>query len=90
MALPGFTSGMRYKMLSLDVDSGGCSMTVQLDGGYQRPAGFSWSEMEMIVIGGELQVGDGICCEGHYFLCTCRLRSAGDEYCPGLSGTDDV
>jgi len=24
MQLPGFGPGMRYKMLSLDVDSGGC------------------------------------------------------------------
>ena len=30
MRLPGFAAGMRYKMLSFDVDSGACSMT----GGY--------------------------------------------------------
>ena len=68
MILPGFAGGMRYKMLSLDVDSGACSMTVQYDGGYRRAPGFSWSEMEMIVIEGELQVGDRTCRKGHYFF----------------------
>jgi hypothetical protein len=67
MRLPGFSSGMSYKMLSVDVDSGACSMTVQLAGGYCQTPGFSWSEMEMIVIEGELQVGDKICRKGHYF-----------------------
>ena len=69
LQLPGFASGMRYKMLSLDVDSGACSMTVQLDAGYQRSPGFAWSELEMIVIEGELQVGERTCRKGHYFSC---------------------
>ncbi|MCB1698088.1 MAG: DUF4437 domain-containing protein, partial [Halioglobus sp.] len=68
LQLPGFASGMRYKMLSLDVDSGACSMTVQLDAGYQRSPGFAWSELEMIVIEGELQVGERTCRKGHYFF----------------------
>ncbi len=67
MVLPGFAPGFSYKMLSLDVDSGACSMTVQLDGGYSQPPGFSWTEREMIVIEGELQVGDRTCRKGHYF-----------------------
>jgi hypothetical protein len=67
MKLPGFSSGMSYKMLSLDNDTGACSMTVQLAGGYQQPPGFSWSEMEMIVIEGELEVGEKVCRKGHYF-----------------------
>ncbi len=67
MSLPGFGSAMRYKMLSLDGDNGACSMTVQFDNGYQRPAGFSWSEFEMIIIEGEMQVGDRTVRKGHYF-----------------------
>ena len=67
MKLPGFSSGMSYKMLSLDNDTGACSMTVQLAGGYEQPPGFSWSEMEMIVIEGELKVGEKVCRKGHYF-----------------------
>ena len=36
MPLPGFGSGMHYKMLSIDEDTGACTMTVQFDGGYQH------------------------------------------------------
>ncbi|HAU01707.1 MAG TPA: hypothetical protein DCS26_01670, partial [Porticoccaceae bacterium] len=68
MRLPGFSRGMGYKMLSLDADSGACSMTVQLDGGYHQPPGFSWSEREMIIVEGELKVGDQTCRKGHYFF----------------------
>lgn len=67
MVLPGFGRGFSYKMLSLDNDTGACSMTVQLAGGYSQKPGFSWSEWEMIVIEGELQVGDRTCRKGHYF-----------------------
>ncbi|MGI9229635.1 MAG: DUF4437 domain-containing protein [Gammaproteobacteria bacterium] len=67
MNLPGFGRGMRYKMLSMDGDTGACSMTVQFDGGYKQPPGFSWSEMEMIVIEGELQLGERTVRKGHYF-----------------------
>ena len=44
MRLLGFGTGMHYKMLSMDTDTGACSMTVQFDGGYKRTPGFSWSE----------------------------------------------
>ena len=67
MRLLGFGTGMHYKMLSMDVDTGACSMTVQFDGGYKRSPGFSWSEYELIVIEGELKVGDRVCRKGHYF-----------------------
>ena len=36
MRLLGFGTGMHYKMLSMDTDTGACSMTVQFDGGYKR------------------------------------------------------
>ena len=67
MRLLGFGTGMHYKMLSMDTDTGACSMTVQFDGGYKRTPGFSWSEYEFIVIEGELKVGDRTCRKGHYF-----------------------
>ena len=54
-------------MLSMDTDTGACSMTVQFDGGYKRTSGFSWSEHEFIVIEGELKVGDHTCRKGHHF-----------------------
>ena len=43
MTLPGFSKGMHYKMLSLDTDTGACSMTVRFDAGYRQPPGLSYS-----------------------------------------------
>ncbi len=68
MTLPGFSSGMRYKMLSLDTDTGACSMTVQLDGGYRQVPGLCCAEREWMIIEGELRVGDRVCRKGHYFF----------------------
>lgn len=68
MTLPGFARGMHYKMLSFDPDTGACSMTVQLDAGYRQAPGFAWSERELIVIEGELRVGERTCRKGHYFF----------------------
>ncbi|NOT63804.1 MAG: hypothetical protein HOP19_26615, partial [Acidobacteria bacterium] len=34
MTLPGFPIGMHYKMLSLNPESGACTMTVQYEAGY--------------------------------------------------------
>jgi len=68
MNLSGFGTGMRYKMLSLDNETGACTMTVQFDGGYRQKPGFSWSEMEMVVVEGELQYGDRTIRKGHYLF----------------------
>lgn len=68
MLLPGFGSGMHYKMLSMDGDTGACTMTVQLDGGYSQPPGFSWSEWEIMVVEGELQLDGRTVRKGHYFF----------------------
>ena len=67
MSLSGFGHGMHYKMLSFDGDTGACTMTVQLDAGYAQTPGFSWSEWEMMVIEGELSLGDRTVRKGHYF-----------------------
>lgn len=67
MRLPGFSPGMSYKMLSMDNETGACTMTTQLDSGYSQPPGFSWSEWEMIVIEGELQLAGRMARKGHYF-----------------------
>ena len=61
MVLRGFGSGFRYKMLSLDTEIGSCTMTVQLDGGYRQPPGFSYSELEFIVVEGSIEVGGKKC-----------------------------
>lgn len=68
MVLPGFGRGFRYKVLSLDTDSGANTMTVQFDAGYSQPPGFSYAEQEIVVIEGEVTVGDKVCKRGHYFF----------------------
>jgi hypothetical protein len=66
MTLPGFPSGMRYKMLSIDGDTGACTMTVQLDGGYQQPPSLRRSDMEMLVLSGSFTLGSRTCRPGFY------------------------
>jgi len=68
LTLPGFSRGLHYKMLSIDEQTGACSMTVQLDGGYHQVPGFSYSELEMIVIDGRLKLGERSVGRGHYFF----------------------
>ena len=56
MTLPGFPKGMHYKMLSLDTDTGACSMTVMFEPGYELPPGMSYSEMELFVMNGYIEM----------------------------------
>jgi hypothetical protein len=66
MTLPGFPSGMRYKMLSIDGDSGACTMTVQLDGGYRQPPSFCRSDVELLLLSGSLAIGGTVRRPGFY------------------------
>jgi len=68
MTLPGFPRGMQYKMLSLDKDTGACTMTVQFNAGYGQPPGFSYSDVELLIMEGGLQIGDSMCGPGTYFF----------------------
>jgi hypothetical protein len=68
MRLPGFPKGMRYKVLSLDTDSGACSLRVRYEAGFRQPGGMSWSEMELFVLSGSLQVGEETHGPGGYFF----------------------
>jgi len=68
MTLPGFPNGMNYKMLSIDVDNGACTMTVQWDSGYKQPPGFSYTEYEMLIMEGGFKVGDEYWGKGSYFF----------------------
>ncbi len=65
--LPGFPRGLRYKTLSLDVDTGACTLLVQFDAGYRLPPGMSYSEMEMLVMTGRVKFGDREVGPGQYF-----------------------
>jgi len=58
--------GSEYKVLSLDVDSGACTLKVQFNGGYKRKPGLSYSDIEIFVLEGRLKVGDKVWTRGHY------------------------
>ncbi len=68
MALPGFPKGMKYKVLSLDTDSGACSLTVRFESGYRQPPGMSYSEMEFFIMSGSVKYGDTPYAKGNYFF----------------------
>ena len=63
--LGGF-KGSHYKVLSLDVDSGACTLKVRFDGGYHRKPGLSYSDVEIFVLKGAMKVGKEVWVEGHY------------------------
>jgi len=67
MTLPGFKKGMHYKMLSIDEDTGACTMTVKFDAGYRLPPSMSYTEWEMIILSGSIKYGDDVHTEGYYF-----------------------
>jgi hypothetical protein len=66
MTLPGFKKGMSYKMLSIDEDTGACTMTVKFDAGYRMPPGMSYTEYEMQVLTGSIKYGDDVVTPGYY------------------------
>ncbi len=57
LTLPGFPRGTHYKTLSVDAESGACSLILELETGWSRPAGFSYTEMELFVLDGRILVG---------------------------------
>ena len=68
LTLKGFPSGIHYKTLSLDPETGACSLTIQLDGGYKQPPGLSYSELEIMVIEGSVTIGGKKVERGHYMF----------------------
>jgi hypothetical protein len=59
LTLPGFPRGLHYKTLSIDGDTGACSLVVRFESGWQRPAGFSYTEMELFVLDGHIEAAGG-------------------------------
>ena len=66
--LKGIPSGYNYKMLSIDDDTGACTMTVQWDAGYKQPPSVSYSDLEIFMMEGEMKVGDKVCRKGEFFF----------------------
>lgn len=79
MTLPGFKKGMHYKMLSIDEDTGACTMTVKFDAGYKMPPGMSYTEYEMQILSGSIKYGDETCTTGYY------LRVPAGVHMPAMS-----
>lgn len=77
--LPGFGKGMNYKMLSIDDDTGACTMTVKFDGGYKMPPGMSYTEYELLIMSGSIKYGDDVCGAGYY------LRVPAGVHMPAMS-----
>lgn len=63
--LNGF-KGCEYKVLSLDVDTGACTLKVRFNNGFKRKPGMSYSDMELFVLDGRLKVGKDTWGRGHY------------------------
>ena len=68
MTLPGFSRGMRYKVLSLNDETGACSLKVQFDSGYKQPPGLTYTEMEMFILSGSIEMDGQVYRKGYYFL----------------------
>lgn len=79
ISLSNFPKGMEYKVLSLDTDNGACSLKVRYHGGYKRPPGLSYSDVEIFVLGGEIKIGDQTCREGHYMFVPAGLAQGAWE-----------
>ena len=67
MTLPGYKKGMSYKMLSIDEDTGACTMTVKYDAGYKLPPSMSYTEYEFLILSGSIKYGDEVHTAGYYF-----------------------
>ncbi len=63
--LNGF-KGSEYKVLSLDVDTGACTLKVRFNNGFKRKPGLSYSDMEIFVLEGRISVGKEEWTRGHY------------------------
>ena len=80
--LRGFV-GAEYKTLSLDPDTGACTLKVKFNGGFKRPPGLSYSDMELFVLNGEMTVGGKACREGHYFFVPAGVAMGAVEVAQG-------
>jgi hypothetical protein len=74
--LPGFPSGSHYKVLSMDEGTGACSLKMQFAAGYRREPGMSYSDAEMFILEGRVQMGDRVFGRGHYFFVPAGVAQA--------------
>lgn len=63
--LHGF-KGSEHKVLSVDEDTGACTLKIRFNNGFSRKPGMSYSDMEIFVLEGEITVGIETWTRGHY------------------------
>lgn len=73
--IPGFR-GSEYKVLSLDSDSGACTLKLRFKGGFQRKPGLSYSDAEMFILRGSMKLGAQTLVEGHYLFIPAGMSTA--------------
>lgn len=66
--LPGFPGGSRYKVLSMNRETGACSLKMEFAAGYRRPPGLSYSDQELFVLRGSVRIGAHELGAGHYLF----------------------
>ncbi len=71
--LPGFPAGSQYKVLSMDEDTGACSLKMKFDAGYTRKPGLSYSDAELFILAGRVQIGEQVFGRGHYLYISAGL-----------------
>ncbi|MDP6415647.1 MAG: DUF4437 domain-containing protein, partial [Gammaproteobacteria bacterium] len=67
-SFPGFPEGSYYKVLSLDEDTGACSLKMKFNAGYYRQPGMSYSDSEMFILEGRVMIGNQTYGRGHYWF----------------------
>ena len=67
-SLSNFPAGSQYKVLSLDEDTGACSLKMLFNAGYTRPPGMSYSDAELFVLEGRVKIGEQTYGRGQYFF----------------------
>jgi hypothetical protein len=85
--LPGFTRGRLFKTLSMDTDTGACTLKMRFEPGFRQKPGFSRSEIEIFVLAGSLTVGDRRWTYGQYVFVPAGVTMPAmstDEGCEAL------
>lgn len=59
LTLPGWSSGIQYRTLSMDPVNGACTQVIEIGGGFRQEAGFSRSGWELFILDGQLII-DGV------------------------------
>ncbi len=75
--------GSDYKVLSLDPDTGSCTLKVQYKNGYKRKPGLSYSDVELFILNGEMKMGNETLREGHFMFIPAGVSTGAIEVSDG-------